>query len=262
MIMNLDVVILGNDDGPNLAKREKGIAIIVDVLRASTTIPTAMKQGITTFYVTKEVEDTRKASVEFDTLLMGERGCIKLPGFDFGNSPVEVNTTQKFRRSSASFTSSTGARRVAESQGSKYLIIGSIVNAKAVVVKCLEIIQNEKNPLKIVIIPTFTMGSIVNKQITEDQLGALIIAREFQREGVKLSTAINNEIQYLEELLQTKTLHELLLETEHGKKLINLECTQDIEFCSKINSIDIVSISRDDLITLTNKTEIARFSIE
>ncbi|HUT81304.1 MAG TPA: 2-phosphosulfolactate phosphatase [Candidatus Bathyarchaeia archaeon] len=261
--MSIEVVLLGNNEGSKLASETtNGVAIIVDVLRASTTIPTAMRQGLNTFYVAKEVEDTRQVKVEFDTLLMGERGCLMLEGFDFGNSPVEVSSKINFAKPATAFTSSTGARRVVESIGAKYILIGSIVNAKVIAQKVIDIAQEDERQLKVVIIPAFSEGNIQNNTITEDQLGGLIIANEFQNIGVTLAQEVTEEIAYLEELLKTTTLYDLLYQTAHGKKLIDLNYIDDIEFCSRLNFINIVPISRNDIITLTNNTRVVKFSKE
>ena len=64
-----------------------GIAIIVDVLRASTTIVTALEAGATFVKPVVEVEEAqrlRSSSGEL-WLLGGERGGIQIPGFDLGN---------------------------------------------------------------------------------------------------------------------------------------------------------------------------------
>ncbi len=261
--MAIKVILLGNAEGSRLAsKTGNSVAIIVDVLRASTTVPTAMQQGLTTFFIAKEVEDTREIKKEFDTLLMGERGCLPLEGFDFGNSPIEMSKKTDFDNFTASFTSSTGAQRVVESIGAKYLIIGSIVNAHAVAQKIIEIAKTEEKNLTTVIIPAFSEGNIKQNTITEDQIGGLIIADELRKSGIELSKEISEEIAYLKELLKSNTLHDLLSQTFHAKKLTELNLADDIEFCSRINSIDIVPISRNDFITLKNNAQAVKFSKE
>ncbi|MBN1328628.1 MAG: 2-phosphosulfolactate phosphatase [Candidatus Heimdallarchaeota archaeon] len=261
--MSIEVILLGNAEGSNLASETTGsVAVIVDVLRASTTIPTAMRQGVKTFYVAKEVEDARQVKVELNTLLMGERGCLKLEGFDYGNSPVELSSKTDFSKKAAAFTSSTGAKRVVESIGAKVILIGSIVNAKAIAQKVIALANKDKNQIKAVIIPAFSEGCIENNTITEDQLGGLLIANEFQKLGVTLSKEISEEIAFLKQLLRTTTFYNLLNQTEHGKKLIKLGYSADIEFCSRLNSIDITPISRNDIITLANNMRVVKFSKE
>lgn len=258
----MEVLICGNYEGSKLAADSKGIAIVVDVLRASTTIPVAMSKGIEVFYVAKEVEDVRLTQTELDTLIIGERGCVKLPGFDFGNSPVEMSNQTIFRKNIAAFTSSTGSKRVVEAIGSQITIIGSIINAKAVAEKVIELSKQLAEELKVVIIPTFTYGSIIENESTEDQIGSLLIAREFLRAGIKLSTDLKEEIVFLEQKMNKQSLAKILEETEHGKKLINLKFKHDIEFCSRLNELTQIPISKNDVFTLSNGNKIVKISLE
>ena len=258
----MEVLICGNYEGSRLSADSNGIAIVVDVLRASTTIPVAMSKGIEAFYVAKEVEDARLAQTELNTLLVGERGCIKLPGFDYGNSPVEMSNQTQFRNNNATFTSSTGSRRVVEAIGSKITIIGSIINAKAVVEKVVEITKNFSKEVKVVIIPTFSHGSIISNEDTEDQIGSLLIAREFQRLGIKLSVKLTEEIAFHEKKMSKQSLTKILEETEHGRKLIDLKFRHDIAYCSRQNELTQVPISRSDVFTLTNGNKVVKMILE
>lgn len=247
---------MGNFEGSHLASTENGIAVIVDVLRASTTIPITMNNGITDFYIAKEVEDTRLAANELNSLLMGERGCIRLPGFNYGNSPTEMSNITNYSNSAVAFTSSTGSRRVIDAIGSQCIIIGSIINAHAVADFIFNLILTlAKNPM-VVIVPAFTEGTITANEITEDQIGALIIAREFKKRGIKLDENIMSEIDYLENLLLHKSLSTILRETIHGQKLVNLNFQQDIITCAKENQNTVVPRSMNDIVHLSNNAPI------
>ena len=258
----MEVLVCGNYEGSKLAADSKGIAIVVDVLRASTTIPVAMSKGIEIFYVAKEVEDVRLTQTELDTLIIGERGCVKLSGFDFGNSPVEMSNQTKFRKNISAFTSSTGSKRVVEAIGSQITIIGSIINAKAVAEKVIALSKQLSEELKVVIIPTFTHGSIIENENTEDQIGSLLIAREFLRAGIELSPELTEEITFLEQKMSKQSLTKILEETEHGKKLINLKFKHDIEFCSRLNEFTQIPISRNDVYALSNGNNVVKLILE
>ena len=69
-----------------------GVAVVIDVLRASTTIVHALAAGCTDVRVCLEVEEARALAGSMRAgrvLLGGERGGLMLPGFDIGNSPKE-----------------------------------------------------------------------------------------------------------------------------------------------------------------------------
>ena len=68
-----------------------GIAVVIDVLRASTTIVTALAHGAARVVPVAEVDEARRRAVaiEGSVVLGGERGGLRIPGFDLGNSPRE-----------------------------------------------------------------------------------------------------------------------------------------------------------------------------
>lgn len=254
----MKIQLLGNIQGAHFAAKEEAIAIIVDTLRASTTIPVSMEKGLKEIIIAKEVEDARIAAAEHATILMGERDCIKLSGFTFGNSPLEIFQQKEFPYEKSTFTSSTGAKIAIESIGSNLIIIGSPINAKAVTEKVIE--YNKETSVKdVVIIPAFTEGSIFGNEITEDQLGGLIIAKEFQKHSQILPQDLIEEITYLNDLLEKETLFELFLKTKHGQKLVNLNFKHDVEFCSQINKVTTVPYSKNDFLTISNGRQVLRF---
>src|SRR5689334_21466851 len=72
-----------------------GVALVVDVLRATTTIVHALAAGCTAVRPCADVEEARQLAGQMRAgrvLLGGERGGVPLPGFDVGNSPREYTT--------------------------------------------------------------------------------------------------------------------------------------------------------------------------
>lgn len=63
-------------------------AVVIDVFRFATTIQVALEAGITAFFPVQEVEEAFRLQERTPSfLLAGERNALKVPGFDFGNSP-------------------------------------------------------------------------------------------------------------------------------------------------------------------------------
>ncbi|ADV68001.1 2-phosphosulfolactate phosphatase [Deinococcus maricopensis] len=115
--------------------------LIVDVLRATTTAITYLERGADALLLTASPERAlalRGTTGEDGTdvrddryLLGGERGGLAIPGFDFGNSPVEANS-QNFtgRTVVMNTTNGTGAAHVAGTSG-KHVLLASLRNAHA-----------------------------------------------------------------------------------------------------------------------------------
>jgi 2-phosphosulfolactate phosphatase len=71
---------------------EGATIVVVDVIRAATTIVEALANGARAIYPTSSTEDAVRLAASLgreDTLLCGERGTLKIEGFHLGNSPAE-----------------------------------------------------------------------------------------------------------------------------------------------------------------------------
>src|SRR5437588_11301059 len=89
-----------------------GIAVVVDVLRATTTIVHAMAASCTCVRPCAEVEEARELAGQMRAgrvVLGGERGGVPLPGFDVGNSPREY-TSKLCRGRTVVLTTTNGTR--------------------------------------------------------------------------------------------------------------------------------------------------------
>src|SRR5947208_9033064 len=72
-----------------------GLAVVIDVLRATTTIVYALAAGCLDVRPCAEVDEAREVAGGMRVgrvLLGGERGGRPLPGFDLGNSPREYTS--------------------------------------------------------------------------------------------------------------------------------------------------------------------------
>jgi 2-phosphosulfolactate phosphatase len=109
----------------------RDVAIVVDVLRACTTIVTCLHHGADCVIPTTEVEDARRLAAERGALLMGERDSVRLPGFDLGNSPCAV-TPELVAGRDIVFTSTSFPLGVAAASASGHVLIGCFLNIGAV----------------------------------------------------------------------------------------------------------------------------------
>src|SRR5512140_3042987 len=108
--------------------------IVIDVLRASTTITTALHNGAREVIPCATVEAAVKISANLAggvTLLAGERNARMIQGFHLGNSPLEF-TPEKVRGKSIVFSSTNGAQALAKGRLAKDLTVASFVNISQV----------------------------------------------------------------------------------------------------------------------------------
>ena len=108
-----------------------GIAVVIDVLRASTTIVTALAHGAARVRPVLTVEEARALAAGAGVLLGGERGGLKIDGFDLGNSPREYSRDRVGGRSIV-ITTTNGTAALHACAGAAEVLIGAIVNRSAV----------------------------------------------------------------------------------------------------------------------------------
>jgi 2-phosphosulfolactate phosphatase len=107
--------------------------LMVDVLRASTTMITALAHGALAIVpVTEPAEAERRAAAlgRPGVILAGERRGEMIPGFDAGNSPVAF-ASESVRGCTIVFTTSNGTRALAAAREAAAIGIAGLVNVSA-----------------------------------------------------------------------------------------------------------------------------------
>ena len=125
-----------------------GLAVVIDVLRATTTIVHALAAGCVAVRPCAEVDEARRIADLLPAgkvLLGGERGGKPLPGFDIGNSPGEY-TTRRCKGTTLVLTTSNGTRAVLRAAEAERVLIAAFVNFSAV----CEQVRLDARPLHII----------------------------------------------------------------------------------------------------------------
>ena len=110
-----------------------GIAVVIDVLRASTTMITALAHGAARVLPVADVDEARRLAGELGqrALLGGERGGLRIQGFDLGNSPREY-TAGRVAGQTVVITTTNGTAALHASRDAAEIVVGAIVNRTAV----------------------------------------------------------------------------------------------------------------------------------
>lgn len=108
-----------------------GIAVVIDVLRASTTIVAALARGATAVLPRRSIEEALAAAADHPgAVLGGERGGLKIAGFDLGNSPLEY-TADRVAGRPVVITTTNGTAALAACQAAAEVLVGAVVNRAA-----------------------------------------------------------------------------------------------------------------------------------
>ncbi|MFN4258412.1 MAG: 2-phosphosulfolactate phosphatase [Gemmataceae bacterium] len=131
-----------------VARLAGGLAVVIDVLRASTTIIYALAAGCADVHPCAEVEEAKEVAGRMRmgrVLLGGERGGVPLPGFDLGNSPGEYSASVCKGRTVV-LTTTNGTRALARAAAAERVLVAGFVNYSAV----CEQLRQDKRPLHII----------------------------------------------------------------------------------------------------------------
>jgi 2-phosphosulfolactate phosphatase len=110
---------------------EAPLGVVVDVLRATSTIAQALASGYRRVLCCADIEDARALRDEVgDAIVGGERGAVRVPGFEVGASPREFLEP---RAETLILTTTNGTRAIVTAAGScEAVLLGSLLNLDAV----------------------------------------------------------------------------------------------------------------------------------
>ena len=218
------------------------ITVVVDVLRATTTIITALMNGAKEIVPVGSVEFAMKASSNMfggQTLICGERNAKKIDGFNLGNSPLEF-TNDVISGKSLVFFTTNGTKAIVKAKYSDEVIIASFLNISAVAKYLVEL----NKPFEIL------CAGKNNSFCLEDTVfaGKLIAEILTQTEDVELtdsglaSAAIAKTF--------GKNLKKMFAESEHGKFLIENGFEEDLKYCAKLNVTNDIPVYASNIIKM------------
>ncbi|MBI4538343.1 MAG: 2-phosphosulfolactate phosphatase [Gemmatimonadetes bacterium] len=130
----MNVVVYFTADEVDAGVLQGSTAVVVDVLRATSTVVEALANGARAIYPTVSAEEAIRLAASLgrdDTLLCGERRGLKIEGFDLGNSPAEFEVAKVGGRRLVMSTTN-GTRALLASAAAARVLIGSFLNLSAV----------------------------------------------------------------------------------------------------------------------------------
>ena len=208
-------------------------AVVIDVLRATTTIAWALHNGaeaIQTFADLDELRAQAQSWPEAKRLLVGERGGSKLEGFDLGNSPVAV-VSETVRGKRLFMSTTNGTRSLHKVREVACVLTVALPNREAV---AQQLISDQPNQI-------WMVGSGWEGTYSlEDSLAAGALAASLVAAGANVA---NDEMQAALALwAQWKHDPEACLRlASHGQRLIRLgDHDADFQCCAGLDQISIV----------------------
>ena len=202
------------------------VVVVVDIFRATSCIVTGLASGVTAIKPVAEVDECKELGKQ-GYLTAGERGGIKVPEFDMGNSPFEYQADE-VKGKKVAISTTNGSQAIVKSEGADEIIIGAFLNLEAV---SEYILQSKKD----VLVHCAGWKGTIN---LEDTLfaGALIdeCAEEMKPLGDSALLAHQLFVGNHENLLG------LAKQSSHAERLAGFGIEKDLEFCMTLDEYSVV----------------------
>ncbi|HMK54376.1 MAG TPA: 2-phosphosulfolactate phosphatase [Methanobacteriaceae archaeon] len=205
------------------------VTIMVDVLRASTSITVAL-ETFQKVIPTKTIEEAHNLAQKHEAILAGEREGKTLDNFDVGNSPVEIG---KLKGETLVITTSNGTRILKNMGG--HILIGSFINAREVAREALNLANNH---IEVV------MAGVNGRFAIEDFLGGGEIISHLQNE--KVDEMAQTAVLALE---NREKVEYAIKNSRSARNLQQLGFDPDIDFCMQRDLSSIVPVYKNGIIT-------------
>ncbi len=230
-----------------LQLRDKNV-VIIDVLRASTTVVTALANGAKEIIPVSSVESAMKISGNLfgDVILLGgERNAKLIEGFNLGNSPQEY-AEEIVKNKSIIYSTTNGSQAMVKSRYARNLVIGCFINVSLVV----EFIREINADFSIICAGKQGMFCI------EDAVCAgMIVQRlnEASKDDLSLSDAALASVTLYKHY--EKNILNMIKKSEHGQYLSEIGFGDDLKICAGIDTSPVLPILSGNVIKLRKENE-------
>ncbi|HCS73228.1 MAG TPA: 2-phosphosulfolactate phosphatase [Clostridiales bacterium] len=221
--------------------------VLIDLLRATSTMLTALANGCKEVIPAAEIEEVINMSKNYEKdsyLLCGERNVQAIDGFHLSNSPLEY-TSDKVSGKTLLMTTTNGTQAFKRVTDAAEVIICSLVNVDAVA----EYLAEQQNDL--VFICAGTGGQFSTDDVVT--AGAVVHRLTDKLENLELSDlAVVARTLYQS---SANELYSLLKNSAHYKKLADAGMKKDIEYCLTLNAAPVLGVYKDGVVKLADEAK-------
>ena len=237
------------DQADELMLRDRTV-VVIDVLRASTSIVTALSNGAKEIIPVATVEAAVKISANLFgdvTLLGGERNGKVIEGFSLGNSPFEY-TEERVRGKSIVFSSTNGAKALAKARYAKEMAVCGFVNMAVVVDFLLA------NPRDVVILCAGNNGMF---SIEDSVCAGMLVDRLTGGKGESAEFTLLDGARAARALYKgfSRSILKMLKTSDHGTFLQGIGFGDDLPVCAGIDTIPKLPLLDGTVIRLKREGE-------
>jgi len=216
--------------------------IVIDVLRTSSTIVTALGNGARDVVPVADMAEGGKIAMNLDQAsyrMGGERGGNKIEGYHLGNSPSEYDL-DTVRNRTIILNTTNGTGTITNACGGKHLVIGSFLNADRVIEFARE------TGLDVDII----CAGWLNRISLEDTLCAGMMLYHLWDGLEPEDVSDSAHIAFSQYRHDRAALSTAILQSNHAKRLAQQGRSDDVDYCSRVNFLPLLPYYQDSRIVL------------
>lgn len=219
------------------------VVVVIDVLRATTTMVTAFEHGCRAFIPTTTPEEARAEVARHapgTAILAGERGGHRIDRFEAGNSPYDY-PPEVVADKTVVLTTTNGTYALRAAAGGRLVLVGALRNAEAV---ARRVIRSGLDPL-------FACSGETERYSLEDSLcaGRMVARVRVLNPGpLDLRDGAVGALALFE--WAADRVPAIVAGSEWGRKLVALGREIDVRFCSEVDVSGVVPVLRDTRVVL------------
>jgi 2-phosphosulfolactate phosphatase len=223
-------------------------AVVIDVLRATSTVVEALANGARAVFPVDTADDAVRIAQNLgrdSVLLCGERKALPIEGFDLGNSPREF-TAEQVSDKALVMTTTNGTRaflavadrRSASSAEGGAIMVASFLNLSAVVRRIVE------KDGSVAVVCAGREGRFG----LDDAACAGAVIRGVEASGTV--PELNDAGRAARSLAENADVDAILRASAAGRHLAEVELGEDVAFCARVDRTDAVPVLRERKITV------------
>ena len=228
--MQVNLELVARDAGKAVVRGD--VVVVVDVLRCTSSIITALANGARRIRPVRTVKEARRIHAQTPrSVLAGERGGRKPRGFTLGNSPREF-TRNAVEGQDIVITTTSGTAALSRVMDARWVLIGALVNAQVVADAAARIGAKEGRGISLALAGKRGSFSL------EDFLGAGAIIAALPARGLEYSDDAYASVLAFQ--VAKASLTTIIQAGSHGQTLLHLGLGEDVDFCTQLNTYRIV----------------------
>ncbi len=235
--MKADIIFTADDVSQE--KVQGKICVVIDVLRATSVMITALSNGAEKIFPFKDIETIQERCRNLKNIIKcGERNALKIEGFDLGNSPLEF-TREKVAGKDIYMSTTNGTKAIENCIGAEKILICSFLNLSSVVKKLIKY----KRDVNIICAGTDGKFSL------DDALCAgMIIKKLSENTDLKIDDTALALVRIAD---SGKNIKDILIGSLHYSRLLALGFEKDTEHIFSVDKYSVVPEYHNGYISLS-----------